>query len=382
MPIRSPLRPPILVCLLILTVAARGQSDVPKAPAPDVVTFTNGDKLTGKLLRSEGANLFFHSDMTGDLKIPLSKVRDLSSSTEFVALANGKLGTNARLAAGAVAISNGQLTLAQGGKQTSIPEKNLGFLVNSTLYEREIAHTPNLRQGWTGTVTGGFTLVRATQSSTTFTVALNLARAVPDVDWLPKRHRTLINVTETYGTDNTPVIPQTVPPSPSISVETNIFHADGERDQYLSTRFFGFGDVAVDHNFAQGLQLQQVYGAGAGWTPIQDSNQHLDFKADIHFERQQFVLASDNETLIGSTFAENYMRTLPRKIVFTEFANILPAWNNTNAYSANASLGVAAPLFNRLSLSLSGTDNYLNNAAVGFRHNSVQFVTGATYSFK
>jgi heme-binding NEAT domain protein len=65
--------------------------------------------------------------------------------------------------------------------------------------------------------------------------------------------------------------------------------------------------------------------------------------------------------------------------VLLETANILPAFNNSNDYSANATLALSIPVFKRLSASISTTDNYLNDPQVGYKKNSYQFVTGVTY---
>ena len=68
--------------------------------------------------------------------------------------------------------------------------------------------------------------------------------------------------------------------------------------------------------------------------------------------------------------------------MFTEWANVLPAWNDPQAYTANAFLALTMPLFKRLSANISATDNYLNNPSPGYRTNSVQFVTGLAYTLK
>ena len=47
---------------------------------------------------------------------------------------------------------------------------------------------------------------------------------------------------------------------------TNIFHAGLEQDRYITPRVYVLGSMAFDHNYAQGLNLQQVYGGGIGWT--------------------------------------------------------------------------------------------------------------------
>ena len=80
--------------------------------------------------------------------------------------------------------------------------------------------------------------------------------------------------------------------------------------------------------------------------------------------------------------SEAYRRTLPRRILFTQTSNILPAFNNSDAYSANASAILAMPVFKRLSLMVTTMDNFLNNPALGFQKNSYQFSTGVSYTLR
>ena len=110
---------------------------------------------------------------------------------------------------------------------------------------------------------------------------------------------------------------------------------------------------------------------------------------DVHYDEQKFITNQVNGVvvamvpsmnLIGSTIFEGYHRNLPRKMVFTETANILPAFNDGAAYSANVTAGLAIPVFKRLSASISTTDNYLNDPSPGYNNNSFQFVTGVSYS--
>ena len=50
------------------------------------------------------------------------------------------------------------------------------------------------------------------------------------------------------------------------------------------------------------------------------------------------------------------------------------------AWSAIGAFGLALPVYHRFSLSVNLLDNYLNNPAFGFNKNSLQFVTGVTYT--
>ncbi len=359
-------------------------------PAPDVLIFTNGDQLTGKLERAAGGSVVFASDMAGELTIPFDKIKELRSGAQFALLRKGVPVTkkSAPLPEGTVAVDAGKVIVAAPEvAPVSEPVGDVAYLIAKPDFDKQIGRKAGFKEGWNGTLTGGATLVRSTTSATTLTAGVALVRTLPTVAWLPPRNRTTIDVVETYGKSSSPVIPPTVPATPATVVLSSIFHADAERDQYFSPKLYALGDTAFDHNYAQGLQLQQIYGGGVGWTPVKSDKQQLDVKADVHYEKQQYiatagVVTTPSVNLIGATVFEAYRRNLPRKIVFTETANILPSFNLARAYSANATASLALPVFKRLSAVFTTTDNFLNDPAEYYKKNSYQFVTGVTYTLK
>ncbi len=398
----------VAAALLSFTSALFAQKPTPPAtpadakPTPDVLIFTNGDQLTGKLQGAAGGSITFASDMAGTITISFDKIKELRSGSnpaEFALLKKGVKVTQktpapegtAEIAAGNVVIHPAAAAQNTSSVATpaSVPAKDVDYLVARAEFDKQVAHRQGFFHSWNGTATGGVTLVRSTTSANTFTAALNLIRSIPTVPWLAPRNRTTLNVVETYGKNTSPgAIPQTTPPTPAVTTLSSIFHADSERDQYFSPRVYALGDISFDHNYAQGLALQQTFGAGAGFTPIKNDKQELDFKADIHYEEQRYIngvvngaqVLTPSQNLIGSTVFEAYRRTLPRKLVFTETANILPAFNNPSAYSANLTASLVLPVYKRLAANISATDNFLNDPAPGYNKNSFQFVTGVTYT--
>jgi len=389
---------PAFLCLSGLLLA---QNPAPK-PTPDVLVFSNGDQLTGKLERMAGGSVVFKSDMAGELTISFDKIKELHSGDQFALLRKGiplTKKTEHTVPFGTVQVADGNVVLTSPAQAPeTVPTKDVAYLVDKPSFDKQVNNKVGFLHGWNGVVTGGATVVRATQTGTTLTAGINLVRAIPQVSWLPPDNRTTVNLMESYGKLSTPVIPPPVQPPPcpptcpqqaplatTDVVKTSIFHTDAERDEYFSPRLYALGDVAFDHNYSQGLQFQQVYGGGIGWTPIVDAKQELDLKADIHYESQQFIQTAGtanqpNINMIGSTFAETYRRNLPHKILFTEAGDILPGWSNSNAYSANATATIALPVYKRLSASFSTTDNFLNNPAQYYKKNSYQFITGVTYT--
>ncbi len=374
-------------------------------PSPDVLIFTNGDQLTGHLQSAAGGSIVFASDMAGTLTIGFDKIKELRSGDQPAQFALLKKGVpvdkkhpapegTAEIAGGNVLIhpDTPAQNTSSSSTPASVPTKDVDYLVAKDEFDRQITHKVGFFHAWNGTATGGATLVRSTTTNNTFTAALNLIRALPTVPWLLPRNRTTLNVVETYGKNSTPTDIPAIPgvPNPTITTLSSIFHTDSERDEYFSPRVYALGDLSFDHNYAQGLGFQQVYGGGVGWTVIKDAKQELDLKADIHYEKQQYITSSINGgpspavtpsvNLIGSTIFEGYHRTLPRKMVFTESLNVLPAFNIAKDYSANATASLAIPVFKRLSASVTTTDNFLNDPALGYKKNSYQFITGVTYT--
>ena len=48
---------------------------------------------------------------------------------------------------------------------------------------------------------------------------------------------------------------------------------------------------------AQGLNLQQIYGVGLGWTVIKTPVQEFDVKADVHYETAELPAANAEQRI-------------------------------------------------------------------------------------
>ena len=357
--------------LVFLWTVALGSA----ADPPEVLTLADGVKLTGNVVRANSKTVTFHSDSLGNVTILWSKIKELASSRRFAVVPKdfhlkGKQ-TDEQIPRGVIAVADQKIRITPGEGQAvqAIDVNDAGLLIDEAAYLKALRN-PGLGEDWKGALTGGVSLVRATQTSQTFTGLAHLNRAIPLEDWLAARNRTLANFTASYGKLNQPDTPE---------VKTNIFHFDAERDEYFDHRLYALAAASFDHNFSQGLSLQQTYGAGAGWTAIRSDKQTLDLKALLSYISQNFN-GRPNENLVGSVFGEVYHRDLPGGIKFDEQLTSTPAWNNTSAFFANGSAGVTLPLYKGIGMNLSVLDSFLNDPPPGFKKNSFTFVTGVTYA--
>jgi len=362
--------------------AARAQTAATK-PAPDVIVFTNGDQLTGTLERATGNTFVFKSEIIGEVTVSADKIKELRTGGKFIALKKDEKVTRTSRQPGSITFGNDAITMATTASATPtvIPIKELAYLIDSVTYDKEINTNPGIFHGWQGSLSGGISVIGSTQTGQSYNAGVSLVRLIPSVDFLPPRTRSTVNVLETYGKITQPAIPS-VPPIPASETKTSIFHADAEHDKYFTPKFYGLAGLSFDHNYSQGLNFQQIYGIGAGYTLIKTPVQEFDLKADIHYERQNFEPPTADKDLVGSSFTEAYRRILPLKMIFTESGSFITAWNDTNAYSALFAAGLQVPTYKRFSLNVNLIDSYLHEPAFGFKNNSLQFVTGIAYTLK
>jgi len=262
-----------------------------------------------------------------------------------------------------------------GGAPQTVAVGDAAQVLDRDSFQKEVEppHTSPFK-AWTGTTTVGGSLVQATQESRTVSAALNLVRAIPVESNLPARNRTTFDFAVSDGHILQPNTP---------TIKTEIVHADAERDEYLNaSHVFAFGQLAFDHNFSQGLTLQQNYAGGIGWTVIKQPNETLDLKGSLGYIHQQFTNAAQDQSLIASNFAESLLRKFDGGISVTEQLTFTPTWNNFNAWLASANAALSIPVYKKFAFTISALDGYLHHPSPGFRKNSFQATMGLTYTLR
>lgn len=356
---------------------------------PDTIIFTNGDKLAGHFVRASDSSVTFQNDALanksnpmGTLSIDWSKVRELDTAGKVAVLRKGvkfrRHHTPLDIPIGTLQMQNQtlQITAAPGSPVQPIPLAQSAVVIDQDSFQKAANRSPGIFNDWTGTITAGATLVQATQTNRTFTAGVAVVRAEPTEDWLNPSYRTSFAFTESYGRLTQPG---------AITIKTSIFHGAAEQDQYFTSAVFAFGQADFDHNYSQGLDLQQTYNGGIGWTVVKNAAEQLDLKASVNYIRQQFLPAANGVTppslsLVGSGFSEHYLRKFARGATLDESLSATPAWNNTSAYSAAFSTLLTIPVYKHLSGSTGVIDTFLNDPPPGFKKNSFQFTLGVTYA--
>jgi hypothetical protein len=377
-----------ICCALVLfsgSFLAAQTNAAPANPSPDILVLSNGDTLHGKFVSEVAGKVTFHSDALGDITLSWDKIKELHTAEKFAVLdknvkVRGKEGAS-HIPVGTIDVTGQAVTVHTGKpEEAHVPAANAQYVVDEATLDTQAYHEPNFFTGWNGAATAGATIVTATQNQYTVSGGVGLVRTVPAVSWLDARNRTSADFNGSFGKNTEPGTPP---------IKTAIFHADAERDQYFSPRFFALAETAFDHNFGQSLALQSVYGGGIGWTALKTPKRELDLKATIQYESQQFLVTpgsvpTPNLNLIGSTFSASYVDRF-KLLTLTQNVAFIPAYNTPSAYSASEADTLAFPAYKNLSFSIGTLDSYLNDPPTSIpptKPNSFQFTMGLTYAIK
>ena len=364
-----------------------------RAETPDTLTLADGENLVGKLVKVLAGAVTFHSNILGDVTVPMDKVKELHAG-QFAVVTKGQQVTKktaaAKVPVGAITIENDAVHVSgpQAPEQT-LAAKDVNFLIDAASFRRELDGRRSFFYGWNGPVTLGASLVKSTNSAQTYTGAVALVRAVPATAWLPPSTKLLLNLSGSYGLAKDPqiVVDGNVVQTASVT-KTDILHGGLEYDKYWSPAIFGFVNANADHNFGSGLQLQEAFGGGIGWTVLNNARNELDLKAAMEYERQEFYngAASPNGTpslnLASAAIYEFWKHALAHGMNFNEFVTLSPAFNEAQAYSAVAGATLLFPVYKGFNFSVSSSDNYIGDPPTGYQRNSFQFTAGVSYLVK
>lgn len=352
------------------------QNAKPAVSGRDTLILIDDEKLIGQFERADSSEVTFKSDLAGEVQIKWSNIQELHSPQRFAVAEKGvpfsRQENIAKIPQGTLTMEDQKLQVRSklGAPSQTIPVADTNHVIDEVTFIRAMER-PGVFENWKGGASFGTSLVLATQKSRMFTSAVSLTREVPVERWMEPENRTLIDFSSSYGKLTQPE---------ETPVKTSIFHADAERDEYFSSRQYAFVEGAFDHNYSQGLDLQQTFGSGVGWTVVKEAKQELDLRGELTYVHQQLADASLNQELIGSTFSQRLNRTFVHGIVLQEQMAISPAWNNTNAYSATGAVSLTVPVRKHLGITMGTLDTFLNNPSPGFKKNSFQATTAITYT--
>jgi putative salt-induced outer membrane protein YdiY len=338
------------ILITLLCLAARA----------DQLTLKNGDRLTGKIVKSDAKTLVIKSDLAGEVSVPWDAVTGITSDERlYLQLSDG------RTVAGEVASTGDRIEIKADNSTTVETTKAQVQALRSreeqTAYER--LQNPGWLELWSGSADLGLALT--TGNSKTLNLALGTA-----ISRETRRDKTSFYAAALYARDST---------SGEARTTANAARGGLRYDRNINGRWFGYAFTDLERNRLQDLSLRLVLGGGLGHHAINTERAQLDILggADWNREyfREPFPDRSSAEVQAGQTFAYKLSERTSLKEQFFVFPNL----SNGGEYRLNFDTSVVTAITRRVGWQLTVSDRYLSNPPLGLQKNDLLLTTGLNF---
>jgi putative salt-induced outer membrane protein YdiY len=327
----------------------------------DHVGLKNGDRLTGKVVRSDGKTLLIHTELAGDVTVAWDAVVEMSADAPvFVALADG------RTVSGAISSSAGHVEVqpADGASVVVVaPSEVVALRSAEEQAEFERTVSPGWFELWEGGANFGLAFTKGNSDTTTVTSGVALTRRTP-------RDQTSVYLASLYSRDGNA--------EPESRTTANAVRGGVRYERDITNRLFGYGFVDFEHNSPQDLSLRLVPGGGLGFHLIRTERTHLDVFGGGAYNREWFDVAPDRnsaEIQVGQSLS---FHLGDRTTVAEQFV-VFPNLSDAGEYRINFDTAATTAITKRLGWQFAVSDRFLSNPPPGFERNDLIVTTGLTF---
>jgi putative salt-induced outer membrane protein YdiY len=328
--------------------------------AADQVVLSNGDTITGAIIKKDDAKLTIKSEFLGEVSMPWTAVKSIKSDAELVVVLAGGETVKGKLSTSGDTL---QVAAPTGAKSTPLTAVTaVRDAAEQHSWER-LQH-PGLLELWTGNFDLGLALARGNARTDTLTTAFTASR-ITTKDKITTYFNQIYASARVNG----------------VSSDTaNAVRGGWAYNRQVAPRFFVSTLNDYEHDRFQNLDLRFVVGGGFGWNAIKKESLHFDLSGGFDYDRDNF---SDHTH--RNSAEVNYGDTLLYKMsaatMVTQSFRLFNNLNHSGEYRLNFDLGTVTAIKKWLGWQLTASDRFLSNPAFGRQRNDILLSTGFRLTF-
>jgi len=333
----------------------------------DQVIMKNGDRLTGKIAKSDDKSLVIKTEFAGEVTVDWSAIQEVKSEQPLhVGLKDGKT------VVGPVSTVDGKIEVStKNAGNVEAPKESIVVMRSDSeqLAWEKLQH-PGLLEGWQGGLNIGFGLTAGNSGTK------NLALAFTGI-------RTGLHDKLTLYAGSVYSKNDLAPAATQVTANTNRGGARFDRD--IKPRLFAFVNADFATDALQDLNLRQVYGGGLGFHAIKNDNTTLDLLGGLAYTRENYTQLAPAPRLIHSFVAaqigDEFLHKLSKSTVITQRAYFFPNLQESGEYRATFDFGTVTKINKWMGWQNTFGDVYVTNPPTGKKKNDVVFTTGLNVTF-
>ena len=330
------------------------------ALAADQVVLTNGDTITGAIVKKDGGKLTIKSEFLGEVTMPWSAVKSIRSDAELsVVLPSGET------VKGKISSVGDQLQIAAAARTQTAPLAAVAAVRDAgEQHNFERLLHPRILELWIGNFDIGLSLARGNALSDALTTAFTAGRST-------RSDKIMLYFNQIYGTARVNNVTSTI---------ASAVRGGWKYNRNVSPRMFLTGFNDYEHDRFQNLNIRFVAGGGAGVRAVKSERTQLDFDAGIDYQREDF-LNGLNRNSAEANFGDNLFYKVSKATTVTQATRLFTNLSDTGSYRLNFDLGANTVLKKWLGWHVTASDRFLSNPVQGRQRNDLLISTGFRLSF-
>lgn len=254
----------------------------------DQVIMTNGDRLTGKIVKKDGDSVTIQTEFAGTVKIKWSSVVQIITDEPLsVTLADGKtfqgkIETEEEKIKVAIADAENMTVEKKNVKTVRTPEEQKKYEAEQKRIEES-----RLTDFWSGTVDVGFSMTSGNSDTRTFTAGAKGVRETRH-----NKFTVYANALQVKDTSNN-----------TNKIKAQSIWTGARYDVDINPRYFAFGSGDFEYNKPQKLNIRAVLGGGLGYHAYRKDSFKLDLTGGVTNNYENFsngIRRNSAEFLLGN----------------------------------------------------------------------------------
>ena len=321
----------------------------------DEITFTNGDRLTGKITHLVEGKMLFKSDAIGDVTIDISKIKTFSTDDPIAV----HLKDENVLLQKIVSAEPGKFGIEGAG---SIKAQNFELTSISS-----INPPPKPDPKWTGNLSAGLTSTHGNTKSESMSGSFNMSkRAHNDRTQVSADYAKTKQENKTTGTEDT---------------TEDWWRSKAKYDYFFSKKFFGYVDGRYEKDAIAELDRRMIIGGGAGyqWIETEDLSFSTEFGLASLYEK--FDNQTDSNSEVSFQAGYNFGKTLMKNVKFIHDLTYYPSTEQVSDYFLTSTAEIRAHFTSTMFTTFKVIFDYDATPAIGSHKTDTKYLFGVGYNF-
>ena len=321
----------------------------------DEITFTNGDRLTGKITHLVEGKMLFKSDAIGDVTIEISKIKTFSTDDPIAVHLKDEtvlLQKVVNAEPGKFAIEGAGTVKAQDFELASISSIN-----------PPIKPLPK----WHGNLSAGITSTHGNTKSESVSGSFNINKRTHN-----DRTQVGVDYAKTKQQDRT---------TGDKVVTEDWWRSKGKYDYFFSKKMYGFVDGRYEKDAIAELDRRMIIGGGGGYQWVETEDLSFSTELGMASLYEKFNNQTDSNSEVSMQAGYNLDKTLMKNVKFVHDLTYYPSTGKISDYYLTSTGEIRAYFTSTMFMSLKAIFNFDSTPAIGSHKTDTKYLFGVGYNF-